>query len=622
MRISRGQFAELISLLSILAGVAAAGVDEDSLDEQRLIADNAFALVLAECGVEIDASHVSLPEASFRFHEKALWQNRTFGEISATFSKDDLAYSRFHKSGQTIWQQLQGFPNVDMEGIWRERLNRWRAHEAGKPIDWSAVRAAKRGNQNVVVNYLLYHLLAFRFVKAAAEAENPAKSESLFRHALIYEACAQSYLRHAFSAGHMRLPLRYPFFVLHRRNTKTAHDFYRSTGMYVINSRGDVWETFGDEILQTHPPTYRFVLEASVTSLREVLLVYFVLADSQNPIVARLIDAPPSIRELREKVVKAWSSEPDGESYYRQLLLGYSVSTTDGKTTRRSVSPNTSVETIKETVQAWTASSSSTDYYADAQQRIPTLLLLPMPISATWSQRLDVTDQHGIHVRVNYPQLDEPGYYDSALPSRPLYPRASFPPDWQMPEELVEKGPDYLIKVHPAFASVHYAQERDLAPPYRGVLLQLGGSRLSERNNNGLGTVFGLGYGFFDELAILQSLPRFSKLSLAVSLSNEFADTRRTWVIPTIGIGVKLPTAWNQRLPTVPILGAVHLEGGYAWRVQDSSKANGGTLAVGIATQTVPLKFAYIGATFRLKGQWFWVEKQTLKGLVLEAVLH
>ena len=297
----------------------------------------------------------------------------------------------------------------------------------------------------------------------------------------------------------MLVPLRYPLFVLHHRNTREAHDFYRDTGVFVINAQGDAWQTFGGRILQSHAPTYRYVLEASLTSLRELFLVYY--ASVPNPTIPKYLISDRMSLPVLKAVAKVWM----GESYYRRIFFDYCASADDDTILKRFIPTQMPIESIREIVEAWTMPQEIENYYTDLQKRMPTLLLFPMPISATWNQRRPEKESHRIHRRFHYPQFREDRYHDPSLKDRPLYLRDTFS-NWLVPQQLIDHGPDYLIKTDPHFASVHYIQERNFPPSYRGLVLNFG-----VRSFSGSDFSFGLGYGVINEVKLFRVLPEFKR---------------------------------------------------------------------------------------------------------------
>jgi hypothetical protein len=538
--------------LSALAGTATAWEKE----EHRQVADSALAAVLAECGVAMQDSFTFAVGRDFSIRlEKSLWENKTFGEICAWFSGKDVARSRVHERARTILQQIQSLPSALIEAAWQKH-GVSNASAASATSSWPAVKSAELSQQNVVVNYLLHHLMALRFAEMAGQAGSTG--EETLRRALIYEAMALGYLSDAFSAGHLLASQSDALSGLHWINNKQAHDFYTNEGVYVINSRGDAWQTFGDKQMRWHAPTYRPVLEACTTSLRELFLVYYASAGS---------GAVP------ESLKKWWQA----------------------------VSADTPVGTI---VSAAKMTQDGEKYYSTT--RLPALLLLPMPVSATWSKRTDKADEHGIHPRKHYPQLREAGFHDpdlATIDTEFLYPRAAVDSSMFLAFLSSQSAKD-LIKSHPDIASVRYVQERNFPPSFIGPLLSVGGGMAFKEGERGSGTAIGLGYGFFDDYLFVK------KFSLEIALMPSLHERRRTLLASALGLGIKLP--WSA---------ALHTEGGHAWGLRAPFEAHGWKFAAGIDSPTIPLGFTYAGLTARLQYQWLWLDP-TLHGAFIELILH
>jgi hypothetical protein len=528
-------------------------------EEHRIVADRAFAAALVECSGSIHDSLIFiLARGSSIRLEKTLWKGKTFGEISAWFSGNDTSYSRFHQRGRTILQQLQPLSASLIDAGWREHSGRSSVGDYTATNRWPAVYSAEQSDQNVIVNYLLHHSIALRFAKLAGQEEN----REALRLALIYEAMAQSYLSDAFSAGHLMVPLNDVFYGLHPINNKEAHNFFRSEGVYVINSQGNVWQTFGDKLLQWHASTYRHVLEACTTSLRELFLVFYILNENE---------------EIPDKLKKWGQSISDGIS-------------------------------LEEMVQGWITMQDGQKYYSIT--KMPTLLFLPMPISATWSVRTEKVDDQGIHQRKHYPQLREQGFHDPDLHGIDpefIYPRSAVP-DWMIPELLLERNTEELIKYHPEYASVRYIQNRNFPPSYKGLFFHLGGGMIFKKNGSGFGSLVGLGYGLADDLLVI------NKVSVDLALMPSLDEVRRLLIMPSLGFGFKLPTPFN-------LWEAYRLEIGYAFGLRSPFKEDGLKLAVGIESPTIPLGFTYAGLTIRLMYQRFYLER-IKQGILLEFIIH
>ncbi len=541
-------------------------------EEHRHVADHALAAVLAECEVAMQDSFILIIGRDFSIRlKKSLWLGKAFGETCAWFCEKDVSRSRVHERARTILQQLQPLSGTLIDAAWQKH-GVSNASAATATNSWPAIKSADMSNQNVVANYLLHHLIALRFAEMAGQVGS--KGQEPLRRALIYEAMALGYLSDAFSAGHLLVPLADALSGLHSINNKQAHDFYNNEGVYVVNSRGEVWQTFGDKLMRWYPTTYRPVLEACTTSLRELFLVYFASIGSEA---------------VPEPLKKWWHS----------------------------ISADTSVGTM---LSAANTTEDGKKYYSTA--RLPTLQLLPMPVSATWSVRFNEVDEHRIHRRTHYPQLREAGFHDpdnKEIDKEFLYSEKSVTgtmipvllasqrqkdPAKSRADSIAIRHVQKLIKSHPDFASVRYVQERNFSPSYMGPLLSVGGAMAFKEGDRGSGPMIGLGYGFFDDFLFLK------KFSLEAALMPSFHAPRRALLASALGMGIKLP--WSA---------ALHTEGGHAWGLRSPFKAHGWKFAAGIDSPTIPLGFTYAGLTARLKYQWLWLNP-ALHGVFFEIILH
>jgi hypothetical protein len=64
--------------------------------------------------------------------------------------------------------------------------------------------------------------------------------------------------------------------LLESANQEQAHAARSGAGAFVINGRGDAWQTFGDRLLGWYAPSAEHVLEACASSLRELFVVWLV----------------------------------------------------------------------------------------------------------------------------------------------------------------------------------------------------------------------------------------------------------------------------------------------------------------------------------------------------------
>ncbi|MGH7496895.1 MAG: hypothetical protein ACREOO_31490 [bacterium] len=337
---------------------------------------------------------------------------------------------------------------------------------------------------------------------------------------MVYEAIALGYLSDAFSAGHMLLPASDDFSVLLHVNSKQAHKFYGNEGVFVINSRGEVWRTFGDKLMRWYAFNYRPVHEACKSSLRELFLVFYVSVGSDT---------------LPKSLKKWWQS----------------------------IEPSRPPETI---LQVTTESHGGVTYYTSGQVQLPTLQLLPMPVTATWSIRKDALDTNGFYIREHFPQLRGAGLHDpndKDIDKAFLYSSAAVPGSMiplllfsQSKQDSTKSTTDFisnlevqnLIKSHPHFASVHYVQERNFPPSYVGPLFSLGRGMPINASDGRSGTVVGMGYGFCDDFLVLR------KVSFEAPFMYSYGHAGGLLLAPTFGMGIGL--SWKF---------ALHSEAGYAW---------------------------------------------------------
>lgn len=259
-------------------------------------------------------------------------------------------------------------------------------------------------------------------------------------------------------------------------------------------------------------------------------------------------------------------------------------------------------------VESWLTLRNGGEYYAEV--RMPTLLLLPMPVSATWSRKNAEDKNPRNNHRKHFPQLHEEGLHDPDLEKvnrKFLYHKKDLP-SWLIPDWLSKDGPEKLIRENPDFASVRFVQQSDFPPSYVGLLVTSGGGAVLGRKGKGSGWSFGLGYGVIDEFLL------FNKISIEAVWMPGLDEPRRLLLGPSFGLGIKLP------FHSDPVE-AVRIENGYFWGLRAPYQANGLKFALGLESRTVPLGFTYSGLTFRLKYQWLWLER-TKHGAFLEAVLH
>jgi hypothetical protein len=518
-------------------------------DEHHILADLVFDSTLSFCEIEFTDSLIFFPGKTGTIEiSKKLFDGQTFGNIATFFSGDDLAQSRCHMKGYTILRQLEPLSVEFIDEVW----NRIKI----APDD---IRSVEVADQNVVFNYLLYHLIALRF----AENSNSelVDGNELLRYALIYEAVAQSYLSDAFSSGHFFLQVSDFLAPLNYMNIKIAHEYYSFEGAYVINSKGNSWQAFGDKLLQWFPTSFNRVFEGCLISLRELFFVYFSsLKNIQIP------------RQLSE-----WAKlNADGES-------------------------------IEKLSDRWVTTNDGAKYYSEI--KMPSLLCIPMPLAASWSVRTEIQDKYGIHHRKHYLQLSNEKYHDPDLDDIDkefLYSRNSVP-SWMIPEFLPNDTLQNFIRYHPDIASVRYRQDRFIPPSYRGYLLIAGATYVYSQDQNIFGASLGFGWGFTDEFLFV-----FIKPSVVLTAMQLFS-TNGLWILSAdFGVGSNTP---------IFSIFKPHFEVGYAFGYQSPYHGSAGKFSLGLESKTLPLGFTYAGLTFRFKYQVItFVEP--LHSPVLEIILH
>jgi len=505
-------------------------------EEHRCLGDSVFEAVMRECATTTDSSGFTLsaPDSSISI-SRAAWGGATFGEREAFHAADDFATARFHDRGRTILDQL-----------------------ATTTYGSSNRRTSPR---NVAAAFLTEHLRALRLASQAPRTSTDISGVLLW--ALEQEAKAQGYLADAFAAGHI-LSYREGWLTwLARRNRREAHDYHRDRGVYVINGRGEVWQTFGDGLLHWYPPTYEAVNDACEASLKEVLVTWY---------VSHGATLPDSLANWLERVAPG--------------------------------------RPASQTVAQWLSSATGAEYYSKFQ--MPSLMFLPMPTTAVWSFRTDSLDQHRFRLRLNYPQLREPGLHDpdgDGFEPDLLYPRASVPV-WMIPEPLREPSPTRafeLIKSDPNWASVRYIQDRTAPPSYKGLLIQAGGQLTVRDGKSRLGGSLGLGYGIFDDLMLVKNV------SVAATFMPSFHEVNDRLLTATAGLDFDLPgNGWPK---------ALRLEGGCAVGLGENLKDFGPVFALGLDSKVIPLGVTYAGMSWRLEYQWFSLD-QPVSGPTLILILQ
>jgi hypothetical protein len=528
--------AQLSALALLIIGWSAGAAHAWDNEEHRVLADSALSAVLHACAVTDDSAGFKLMIGGDTVIISAnAWTGETFGARTAFHAADDFASIRFHERGRTIMDQL-----------------------AATPAGSSAAGAKPH---NVAAAFLTEHLQALRLAAQAPHTDTDIGGILLW--ALEQEAKAQGYLADAFAAGHILSYREGLLTWLARRNRREAHDYHRDRGVYVINGRGEVWQTFGDGLLHWYPPTYQAVFDACAASLKEVLATWYLSHGASLP-------------DSLANWLKAVAQE----------------------------------RPASQTVAQWLSNASGVEYYG--KFRMPSLMYLPMPVAAAWSERTDSLDQQGIRIRHYYPQLWEGGLLDPdsrELDADFMNARSSVP-TWMIPEPLRNpsaKGADELIRSDPDWASVRYTQRRTAPPSYKGLLLSLGGQMTISEGVGRPGGSVGLGYGFFDDLLLVKHV------SIAAAFMPSFHEADDRLLALTGGLGVDLPgNGWPQ---------TVRLDGGLAIGLGEEFDDLGPVFALGLDSKVIPLGITYAGVRWRIQYQWFSLDR-SVSGPVLTLIFQ
>lgn len=551
----------LLTAVSLVYGLSCAEVAAWENEEHRRLGDSVYSAVMERhCLPSGDSAHLVSGGTAAIVLPRYAWPGMTFGSLCARFAGDDLARNRFHIRGRTVLEQLQTLTADQIADAW-QKVSAWAATVGKDACGGSVPPPLDLPMGNAVTAYLLNHLMALRMAQSAADSGEDAPLR--LRQAVVLEAIAQGYLADAFSAGHILTPVFDRLAPLHRRNTKEAHDYHAHRGVYVINSQGEAWQTFGDRLLHWYMPTYSPVFAACCSSLRELLVAFCSRGDTSLPpaLASWLENVAP--RTNPGQLTSSWLADHGGDYYYSERLM-------------------------------------------------PTLLLLPMPIVASWSYRTEVTDEHGIRRRFHFPQLRDTGLHDPDLVvvDQEFFYAGSAVPAWLLPPPFTGERPatpDSLIRFHPDWASVRWIQKRYAPPSYKGVLPHVGVQFLSTAGRYQSSGIVGLGYGLWDDLLLIRNVSID-----AVVMPSAYAPDDLI-LAPTAGFGISFSVVRG--------LQSLRLEGGPAFNLRSKSDHYGAVAALGFDAVVWPLRWTNVGLTWRLKYQWLYLGR-TLHGPVLEMILQ
>ncbi len=487
--------------------------------------------------------------------DEIIYDGKTFSELCASWADDDRSFARYHHRGLSILQQLEELGATELQRNFDIAVSYG-----------SKVADLKDRSANVIVNYLINHYVALRGAQLAAES--PIRDRAIIGRVLAYEARAQGYLVDAFSSAHMLIPSSGILNGVLTCNIGYVHDYFRSEGLYVINSQGDGWRTFGDGLMDYYPPTHDPILAACCASLREVCLIYSV---GQNAVPKTLAD---------------WGERVLGEDYQTKVV-------------------------------DWTPCRDGGYYYETA--RLPALMMLPMPVGAAWSVRSEERDRGGLAKRDYYPQLSDSGRHDPSLEKdvlRKLYSSAAVG-SWMHLDKLDNSSAVDLVTQDPDVASVRFVQRYAIPPAYHGLITTYGLTGIVNDRGNGWGASFGIGYGIGDDLLVMQNP------SIEVRVAPGFDESERFLVMLDAGASFDLDMLslllFDHHMPNV----IRHLRGDLAYvrAVRSAFESSGARAMVGFELPSIRMPFAYVGLTTRVGYQLVALER-TLHGPTIEIVLH
>ena len=536
----------------LVAGLCARPAAAWQEREHLLLGEQAWGAALAGCEATLDSLPPEAERQTWKDPHLALAGGRSFAGLCAWLARHDRRPDRFLARGRTVYESLWGLDSARVEGSWRLRHGWLDAVRSGHDPATT--------DHDVAAAWLLHHLMALRLARQAGVAGG-AEQRTL-EDALAFEAAAQGYLADAFSAPHLLPPPRGPLVLLESANQQQAHAARSAAGAFVINGRGDAWQTFGDRLLGWYAPSDEHVLEACASSLRELFVVWLVSRGQALP-----------------DTLGKWWEASGGQG------------------------------ALARAVPAWTATLNGRE--ACARDGLPTVRLLPVPVRATWSLRGPAADAGSASARRHLPQVREPGGHDPGLmrgevARLPL--RAAFP-EWMRPDALVSGDPARVLREDANVASVLFVPDRDPGPSFVGTVARVGVG-FERGPGSGSGMVAGLGWGFIDERLGL------ANVSVETLFSPRQGSEDRTLIAPAFGFGVVLPGV--NRLHST---GRLRLEGGYAWGLGSGPRAHGPLFGVGLESPVLPLGFTFAGVAARAMYRWTWLER-TVPGVTLELVFQ
>lgn len=549
---------------ALLLVLTAASASAWTVEEHRLLADSA----LARATAVLD----SADRARLRGPLRAPWgageEAPTFASVCAAASADDGSRGRYHARGRSVMEQLAGLTAAEIDTLTNDARRGDEDLLRGSRDRFEA-RVRRLERDNVVEGYLVHHVIALRIGFRGGDRD------SLIRCALLYEAIAQSYLADAFASGHLMPPPGGGLNVLHPVNRGRQHAHYAKHGLYVLDARGEVWQTFGDQLLLWYGPSYEHVLAACAESLREVLLAAY---------------------GGRDAVGRALGSD-------RHYLI-----TSPGH--------GGGGDTLFFYPEAFVMGVRGTEWFDRYQ--LEGLMRIPIPVTATWSVRTDSLDAHGLAVRRHYPQFIERGGHEVALDEDEVeqLPGLGAHPPWMVPDDLFARDPAGLVRDNPDWASVRFVQPDDPSPSYTGLVTMGGYHGHDDATGGGGHYTYGVGYSPAGENAVL-----FQRLSVdALVLEPGRDGGPRAWAL-ALGFNVRLPELGIWREPWIRWLEGVRWSVGHAWDRGENNDSDGARYTVGLESPAIPLRFTNAALAMRVEGEWMRLDRPQ-RGLGVMLVLQ
>jgi hypothetical protein len=246
-------------------------------------------------------------------------------------------------------------------------------------------------------------------------------------------------------------------------------------------------------------------------------------------------------------------------------------------------------------------------------------MLIPMPLSAAWSVKVDERNELDLAERSYYPQLADSGLHDSSLEPyllAHLY-SASAVGGWMRLDRLEGSSALELVKEDPEVASVRFVQHFAIPPAYHGFITTYGVSGIVNDRGNGWGASFGMGYGIANNLLVMENP------SIELRIAPAFDESERFLIMANAGATFDLSTLSLMLLGKEPpdVLSRGRFDVAFVRAARKAYEASGARVAAGIEFRPLNLPYAYLGLTTRV-GYQLVVLERTLHGPFIELVVH